>query len=89
MYPDVAPTPRNSATWKRTSTANPKSAPARFVLAYQYLCEGHDENAISQLKQVVKLQPGDTLSAQLIARSQPPGGLPAAPAYPHRAVEES
>ena len=43
------------------------------MLAYQYLCEGHDENAVAQLKQVVKLQPGDTLSAQLVARSQPPG----------------
>ena len=50
------------------------------MLAYQYLCEGHDENAVAQLKQVVKLQPGDTLSAQLVAQSQPSGGTPPAPA---------
>ena len=69
MYPDVATYTRQLRNLEAYINANPKSAQARFVLAYQYLCEGHDDNAIAQLKQVVKLQPGDTLSAQLIARS--------------------
>ena len=80
MYPDVATYTGQLRNLEAYITANPKSAQARFVLAYQYLCEGHDENAVAQLKQVVKLQPGDTLSAQLVARSQPSGGTPPAPA---------
>ena len=46
------------------------------------------ENAVAQLKEVVKLQPGDTLSAQLIAqlpalrRHPPPPAEPAAAAAP-------
>ena len=78
MYPDVATYTGQLRKLEAYITANPRSANARFVLAYEYLCEGHDENALAQLKQVVKLQPGDTLSAQLIARSQPPGDTPPA-----------
>jgi tetratricopeptide (TPR) repeat protein len=47
-------------------TQNPNSAPARFVLAYQYLTEGFPDDAIRQLKNVVALQPKDQLSAQLM-----------------------
>ncbi len=80
MYPDVVTYTGQLRNLEGYIDANPRSANARFVLAYQYLCEGHDGNALAQLKQVVRLQPGDTLSAQLIARSQPPGGTPPAPA---------
>ncbi len=59
---------------------NPRSAQGRFVLAYHYLCEGHDDDALEQLKWVVKLQPSDTLSAQLIAQFQPAGDSRPAPA---------
>jgi tetratricopeptide (TPR) repeat protein len=79
MYPDIATYTGQLRKLEAFISANPRSAHARFVLAYQYLCEGHDENAIAQLKQVVKLQPGDTLSAQLVARSQPPGVTTSAP----------
>ncbi len=48
--------------------ANPNAAPARFVLAYQYLTQGFPTNAATQLRQVVKLQPNDTLSETLLAR---------------------
>ncbi len=47
-------------------TQNPNSAPARFVLAYQYLTEGFSDAAIRQLKNVTELQPKDQLSAQLV-----------------------
>ena len=50
------------------------------MLAYQYLAQGHDPNAVAQLKKVVRLQPGDTLSAQLIAAFQPSGGNAPPPA---------
>jgi hypothetical protein len=82
MYPDVATYTGQLRNLEAYIDANPKSAHARFVLAYQYLCEGHDENALAQLKEVVKLQPGDTLSAQLVARSQPSGGTQPSAADP-------
>src|SRR5262249_4265710 len=76
---------------------HPASAPARFVLAYHYLTQGHTEAAVGELKEVVKLQPADQLSAQLItqlsgdkgqAAPQPsPSSAPAqAPASPASAV---
>ncbi|SIO60345.1 Tetratricopeptide repeat-containing protein [Singulisphaera sp. GP187] len=80
MYPDVATYTGQLRNLETYIAANPKSAQARFVLAYQYLSEGHDENAVDQLKQVVKLQPDDTLSAQLVARFQPSGDAPPASA---------
>jgi tetratricopeptide (TPR) repeat protein len=52
---------------------NPKSAAAYFVLAYHYITQGHDKNAVEVLKRVVALQPNDTLSAQLLASLQPSG----------------
>jgi tetratricopeptide (TPR) repeat protein len=45
---------------------NPQSAAGRFVLAYHYLTEGHPDVALGQLKEVVRLQPKDQLSAQLV-----------------------
>ena len=59
--------------------ANPKSAQARFVLAYHYITQGHEDAAVTQLKDVVALQPNDTLSAQLIAHLQPSGAATPSP----------
>ena len=73
MYPDVETYTRQLRALEASVRANPNSAPARFVLAYQYLVQGHDQNAVDQLKAAVRLQPGDTLSAQLIAHLQPTG----------------
>ncbi len=73
MYPDVDTYTGQLRALEANVRANPASAHARFVLAYQYLCQGHVENAVAQLKETVKLQPGDTLSAQLIAYYQPAG----------------
>ena len=87
MYPDIETYTGQLRKLEAYIDANPRSANARFVLAYQYLCEGHDDDAIAQLKQVVKLQPGDTLSAQLVARSQPPGDAPPATSGAPPAVE--
>jgi tetratricopeptide (TPR) repeat protein len=49
---------------------NPQSAPARFVLAYQYLTQGHAEAAVRQLQIVTSLQPKDQLAAQLVQQLQ-------------------
>jgi hypothetical protein len=63
---------------------NPQSAPAKFVLAYHYITAGHVEAAIPQLKDVTRLQPRDTISAQLLqqlkgAPANAPGGAHAVP----------
>lgn len=42
-----------------------ESAP-RFVLAYHYLTQGHKDATIAELREVVRLQPNDALSAQLL-----------------------
>ncbi len=45
---------------------NRQSAAGRFVLAYQYLTEGHADAAVGQLKVVARLQPKDQLTSQLL-----------------------
>jgi tetratricopeptide (TPR) repeat protein len=76
---------------------NPQSASARLVLAYHYLTQGNTDAGLRQLKQVVALQPKDTLSARLIQQietTQPPAlsgpvqaqKLPAAPSGPPAAA---
>ena len=61
---------------------NPKSADARFVLAYHYITASHEDAAVEQLQQVVKLLPADRLSVQLIQLlgGEPPARPGAAPA---------
>lgn len=76
MYPDVDTYTRQLRALEASIRANPDSAHARFVLANQYLAQGFVDNAIAELKIAVKLQPSDTLSAQLIASLQPAGGSP-------------
>ena len=62
--------------------ANPKSAKAQFVLAYQYISQGQGQAAIKPLKNVVALQPNDTLSAQLLSKLQPASSGAVASAAP-------
>jgi tetratricopeptide (TPR) repeat protein len=77
MYPDVETYTRQLRALEAAVGESPDSAPARFVLAYQYIAQGHDENAVAQLKVAAKLQPGDTLSPQLIAKLEPAGAAQA------------
>ncbi len=55
---------------------NPSSAEARFVVAYHYLTDGHTDAARKQYAEILKLQPKDQLSAQLLTLV---GGTPDAP----------
>lgn len=43
------------------------SPEVRFLLAYHYISDGHPEAAVDELKEAVRLNPKDTLSAQLLA----------------------
>ena len=72
LYPGRATSiPSNSAPWRSTSRANPNSADARFVLAYQYLTCGHADAAATQFKAIVQLNPKDQLSAQILSALDP------------------
>jgi tetratricopeptide (TPR) repeat protein len=79
MYPDVDTYTKQLRALEAYLRANPQSAQGHFGLAYQYLCQGHVEDAVAQLKKVVEIQPGDTLSAQLIAQLRPSDATQPAP----------
>ncbi|MFO1023069.1 MAG: hypothetical protein U0903_20615 [Planctomycetales bacterium] len=50
---------------------NPQAADNHFLLAYHYLTCDHKEDAVKQWKDVVKLQPNDQLSADLVKMYSP------------------
>jgi Tetratricopeptide repeat len=47
-------------------TDNPKSADAHFLLAYHYVTLGHVDFAVTELKEVLKLVPNDTVAKQML-----------------------
>ena len=53
--------------WSSTARENPSLPEVRFLLAYHYMSCGHNEAAAAELKEVVRLNPKDQLSAQLLA----------------------
>jgi tetratricopeptide (TPR) repeat protein len=66
LCPDLETYTRQLRALEEYAGRNPQSAPARFVLAYLYMTQGHIDAAIGQLKDVRQLQPRDTLTAQLL-----------------------
>ena len=45
-----------------------QEADAQFLLAYHYITDGHKDDAVALLKNVVKLQPTCSVSARNAAR---------------------
>ena len=78
LYPNIDVYTSQLRKLEAFVSANPKSTAGHFVLAYHYLTQGHTEEAVSQLKQVVALAPQDTLCAQLVKQFSPPRSHPAA-----------
>ena len=93
MYPDVDTYTGQLRALEASVRANPDSAHARFVLAYQYLGQGHVENAVAQLKEVVKLQPAtrSRRSSSRITSPRAPPSLrpPSRPPPPRRPSRET
>jgi tetratricopeptide (TPR) repeat protein len=58
LYPSVAVYTQQLRALENYCSQNTGSAPARLVLAYHYLTQGHTLAALAQLKQVATLQPG-------------------------------
>jgi tetratricopeptide (TPR) repeat protein len=84
LYPDEDTYTRQLRALEDHVRKDAKSAEARFVLAYQYLVLGTKDAAVILLRDVVRLQPQDRLSAALLkalttpdtaaASSTPPAG---------------
>ncbi|HMF38452.1 MAG TPA: tetratricopeptide repeat protein, partial [Isosphaeraceae bacterium] len=71
LYPDIDTYTAQLRTLEDYCQSHTDSASARFVLCYHYLTQGHTEAAVSILKQVVTLKPGDALSAKLLRQLDP------------------
>jgi hypothetical protein len=67
FYPDTSVYAEQLRALEKYVKANPNSADARFVLAYQYLVCGHANTAAAQMKEIVRLNPKDRLSAQILS----------------------
>jgi tetratricopeptide (TPR) repeat protein len=84
LYPNVEVYTAQLRALEDYCRNNPQAATARFVLAYQYLTEGHLDAAKKMLKSAVALKPNDTFSAKLLSQleANPPAeeGAPPAPA---------
>jgi tetratricopeptide (TPR) repeat protein len=72
LYPNVDVYTSQLRALEQYCNANPNSAAARFVLAYHYLTQGHTSAAVDQLRQAVKLQPKDRISAELLQQLTQP-----------------
>lgn len=72
LYPSVGTYTTQLRSLEEFVKANPKSADARFLLAYHYQTMGHAENAANQFKKALALLPDDKLIQQLVAMTSPP-----------------
>jgi hypothetical protein len=90
LYPNVDIYTRHLRVLESYAGQNPTAAAPRFVLAYHYLTTGDTDAAASMLREVVRLQPSDQLSAALLgqlaglkpaaaAAEEAPSASPAAP----------
>lgn len=94
LYPNVDVYTSQLRALEDYCNAHSDSATARFVLAYQYLTEGHNDAAATVLQQVVTLKPTDTLSAKLLKQLTPaaeatPGASDTPPPNPTPAVADT
>ena len=82
LYPNVDTFTTQLRQLEQYCANNTNAAAARFVLAYLYLTMGSTDAAADALRQVVRLQPDDRLSRQLLAQlSASPATAAAAAAY--------
>lgn len=99
LYPNVDTFTSQLRSLEKYAAANPSAASARFDLAYLYMGMGSTDAAADQLREVVKLEPDDQLSRQLLADVSSPTAGPenaaatatasAAPAAPPEEKEAS
>jgi tetratricopeptide (TPR) repeat protein len=81
LYPSIDTYTAQLRSLESYSRANPGSAAAHFVLAYQYLVQGHNDVAAGQFRRVSELEPKDTLAPKLaeMFSKKDPNASPASP----------
>jgi hypothetical protein len=73
MYEDPAEYTRELRALEEYSKANPDAGDAHFLRAYHYLVLADKDAAVEQFKEVVRVQPSDKLSSELLkALTAPP-----------------
>ena len=85
LYPNVDVYTEQLRALEQYAKEHPAATEARFLLAEHYLTCGYTDAAAAQLKEVVRLNPKDQLSAQLlksITVAEPAEQAPAVPAAP-------
>jgi tetratricopeptide (TPR) repeat protein len=82
LYPDEDTYTRQLRALEEHVRKNPNSGEAHFALAYQYLVLGVKDEAVKQLKETVRVQPQDKLSAALLKALTTPPTTAASPAPP-------
>jgi tetratricopeptide (TPR) repeat protein len=86
LYPDPNVYTQQLRELENYRTAHLNQPAARFVLAYHYITQGHDEAAIDELRAVVRNQPSDNVSAALLAQLEQKNGIVPAGAGPAAAA---
>lgn len=77
LYPSVDVYTQQLRALEAYRNEHPQESAPRFVLAYQYLTQGHDDAAEAQLQKVVELNPQDSLSKNLLLGLNPDAKVPA------------
>lgn len=80
MYPSIDTYTQQLRKLEEAVRADANAADLHFLLAYHYITHNSNEEAITQLKEVVKLQPKDTVSVQLLEMLAGPGAAQASDA---------
>ena len=83
LYPNVDVYTKQLRALEDYRNQHPDDGAVRFLLASQYITCGYSDNAATELKSVIKLNPQDQLSQQLLAgltTTAPPADQP--PAQP-------
>jgi hypothetical protein len=66
LYPDVSVYTQQLRALEDYVRKHATAGDARFLLAYHYLVLGYKDEAVKQLREVVRLTPNDKLSAELL-----------------------
>jgi tetratricopeptide (TPR) repeat protein len=82
LYPNIATYEPQLRKLEEYVNKNYEMAHGRFVLGYHYTTLMHKEAAAKQFREVCKLTPGDTVSAQILAGLESKGDGPVAPKGP-------
>ena len=72
IYSDVSLYTQQLRALESFTRSNPQDAASRLLLGYHYMTCGHKDAAAGQLEQVVRLNPEDSVSADLLRMLAPP-----------------